>query len=321
MYTDAKAIKRLAHRLPDERIVVFDTETTGLSTDDEVLQVSAVDGAGRLLLNEYIRPMRKTSWEGAYEIHGISPRDVEHAPTLKQIKTKLDKIFSSASLIIVYNIEFDDRMLRQSGYSIRDVAPQTPCIDVMLDYAAMVRQSYGNEYKWQPLQGCAAHYGVDFEAHDSAQDAKATAKCFKCMTYDAEYQLHAVIPQVISEIKKKKPSPHEDIPHVRTYVKERGKPHERISNMALRFASTRAFKKAMAAYPKIDGRTIRTTALIRAWESGCAIITDENYVIAKFDKDTEEFQSLKDWDGQAVEINGWEVHHGTVARLHLKFLQ
>ena len=195
----------LAHGLPDERIVVFDTETTGLDNDDEVLQVSAVDGARRPLLNEYIHPTRKTSWEGAYAIHGISPRDVEHAPILKQIKTKLDKIFSSASLNIAYNIEFDDRMLRQSGYSIRDVAPQTPCIDVMLDYAAMVRQSYGNEYKWQPLQGCAAHYGVDFEAHDSAQDAKATAKCFKCMTYDAEYQLHAVVPRSSARSRRKSP--------------------------------------------------------------------------------------------------------------------
>ena len=38
-------------------IVVFDLETTGLnSNDNEILQISAVDGNGDLLLNEYVRP-------------------------------------------------------------------------------------------------------------------------------------------------------------------------------------------------------------------------------------------------------------------------
>ena len=39
-------------------IVCLDCETTGLSSEDEILQLSIVNGAGEVLFNEYIRPQK-----------------------------------------------------------------------------------------------------------------------------------------------------------------------------------------------------------------------------------------------------------------------
>lgn len=308
-YVDTAEIKSLALSLNNNQIIVFDTETTGLGRDDEVLQISAVDGAGHLVINEYLKPMHKTSWPEAQEIHGIAPQTVAYAPTIAEIVPKLDRIFSSASLIIAYNIEFDDRMLRQSGYSIRHTAPTTPCIDVMLDYAAIVKEPRGDEYKWQTLKNCADHYQIAFSAHDSSEDARATALCFQRMLHDTKYQEHVVIPQNISETKSG------PIPHVRIYESGTGK--NKGTNVTLRFPSSRAFKRFMALYPKSDGVSVGTTGEIIAWDDGCAIVTDGKAVAAMFDGQSEEFKSLKTHNGEKVKLFGREVCHGTVAKLYL----
>ena len=56
---------------------MFDLETTGLnSNDNEILQISAVDGNGDLLLNEYVRPELIRSWPDAELVNGITPERV-----------------------------------------------------------------------------------------------------------------------------------------------------------------------------------------------------------------------------------------------------
>ena len=40
--------------------IVIDTETTGLTPYDEILQLSIIDGNGKTLLNELYRPLNHT---------------------------------------------------------------------------------------------------------------------------------------------------------------------------------------------------------------------------------------------------------------------
>ena len=164
------------------KIVVFDVETTGLHPyEDEILQFSACDGDGNTLLNTYIRPYVKKSWNGAEQIHGISADMVADAPYIHEILPKIKGIFESAKVLVAYNGHFDMSFLDESGCNI-DLADKE-YHDVMLDFAPIYGEwnEYFGDYKWQKLSTCASYYGYEFKAHDSMEDVKATLYCWKCM--------------------------------------------------------------------------------------------------------------------------------------------
>ena len=74
---------------PDE-IICFDLETTGLDkANDEILQLSIIDGNSDVLFDSLIKPAHKKSWAGAEAINGISPAMVKTAPTFEDIKPKI----------------------------------------------------------------------------------------------------------------------------------------------------------------------------------------------------------------------------------------
>lgn len=47
-------------------IICLDAETTGLNLyDDEILQLSIIDGSGAILFSEYVKPVRHERWTDA----------------------------------------------------------------------------------------------------------------------------------------------------------------------------------------------------------------------------------------------------------------
>jgi len=95
-----------------EDIMVFDTETTGLSKErDDILQFSAIDGAGHTLMNQLFHPVRQRSWPEAERVNQITPQDVADAPLLEDMADNILQLFRSARLIVAYNVRFDYNML------------------------------------------------------------------------------------------------------------------------------------------------------------------------------------------------------------------
>lgn len=174
------------------KVIVFDTETTGLKAGrDEILQLSIVDGHGNTLFDQRFQPVKRKTWKAAEEIHGISPKDVKGCPHIYDFENEITRIFDNASLIVGYNIEFDLQFLRSVG--MRTWNYSDFC---MMKYFSKVYgewSSWKHDWKWQKLTTCAKYYEYpQFAAHSSLEDAKATAYCFR-KAYEQEKNLSVLL--------------------------------------------------------------------------------------------------------------------------------
>lgn len=189
MEENRKTENEVYRAVPKDKILCFDVETTGLSREeDEILQLSIVDGTGKTVFNEYIKPTRHESWDGAEAIHGISPSDVADKPTIEEYKDTLNDIFKDVQLLVGYNnIYVDNAFLKEAGIQIPEDAKM---YDVMLKFAPIYGEwnEMRQDYKWQKLAKCAEYYGFhgDGQFHDSLEDVRATLYCFNSMISEGQ---------------------------------------------------------------------------------------------------------------------------------------
>jgi DNA polymerase-3 subunit epsilon len=92
--------------------VYLDTETTGLNASDEIVEISIVDHDGTVLLETLVKPSRPIPAE-ATAIHGITNEDVQSSRAWPIIWTQV-KLLLSGRVVVIYNDDFDTRMMRQS---------------------------------------------------------------------------------------------------------------------------------------------------------------------------------------------------------------
>lgn len=158
--------------------VVFDIETTGLNPKiNEILQFSAINEKGEVLLNTYVQPVKAKEWKEAEKINGITYEMVKDAPGFDEIRKEVQTIFDSADELIAYNGSFDMEFLEKNGVNINQKIPYYDVMKAFAHYYGEWSDSWG-EYKWQKLSTCAAFWGFKFEAHDSLEDVKATLHAY-----------------------------------------------------------------------------------------------------------------------------------------------
>ena len=139
-----------------ERYVILDTETTGLSNIDQVVQVAMISGTGEVLMDNVLIKPTIDIHPGASRIHGITNETVKDAPDFIDVWGEIHKHMQGKRLVI-YNAEFDLRMLRQSaagcGHTIE--FPFMLCTCAMTTYAEWVGEwnEYRGNFKWQKLPG------------------------------------------------------------------------------------------------------------------------------------------------------------------------
>ena len=108
------------------RILVVDTETTGFETTDEMVEVAAVWIQENTRLGHYhslIRPHVPVNVE-ARAVHHITDEELNKAPTLED--SGFSMLLSAADILVAHNVEFDRRMLLQSG--VPDAALPSRCV-------------------------------------------------------------------------------------------------------------------------------------------------------------------------------------------------
>lgn len=161
------------------KIICLDQETTGLDlTRDEIVQLSIIDGNGKVLFNEYFKPLHRRSWRDAEAVHGISPEMVKDKLPITYHLGEITRIIEESSLIVGYNFNgFDVEILRRAG-----IIPNAKyVVDVMQNFSP-IYGDWNPKYKnftYKKLEVCAKYYKYPpYKAHDSLQDAKATLYCF-----------------------------------------------------------------------------------------------------------------------------------------------
>lgn len=105
---------RRPFRAPDgtTRFAVIDTETTGFSRYDRIVEFACVTVVDGEIVEEYETLLQPDRDPGPVHIHGITPSMLETAPDFESVAGDIASRLNGAS-IVAHNISFDLRMLRQ----------------------------------------------------------------------------------------------------------------------------------------------------------------------------------------------------------------
>ena len=156
--------------------VYLDTETTGTSPMDEVIEVGIVDFDGRPLVDTFVGPHGSIPWE-ATKVHGITNEMVKHAPPFFSALAMLTAVMKSR-VPVAYNASFDHSFLVNElrTISIYQELPAFRAETEWIDPLVWVRY-YHKFAKGKKLTDMCPRLGVKLDdAHRAESDAKATGE-------------------------------------------------------------------------------------------------------------------------------------------------
>lgn len=157
-----------------EQVICFDTETTGFSKWDEILQMS-IYGTNGPIYNSYFKPERRKTWRGAEAVNHISPEMVADSPSFSEEKKKLQEIFNNARVIIGHNVDFDIKKISWNGLRVENA--------IILDTLELFKLD--KDAGSHKLIDAITYYRPDLletfsaGAHDSNTDTWGTIEVFK----------------------------------------------------------------------------------------------------------------------------------------------
>jgi DNA polymerase III subunit epsilon len=165
-----------AQKLLEANPVYLDTETTGLNRSDEIIEISIIDNEGQPLFESLIKPSQPIPPD-ASRIHGIYDKDVEGARTWPAVWPQIRSMLFGR-LVIIYNEEFDVRMMRQSHarYNL-PWKEKFNTFDLMKLYAEFRGEwdSYRRFYRIHSLANAGRHCKISLpNAHRSTADTLLT---------------------------------------------------------------------------------------------------------------------------------------------------
>ncbi len=169
------------------RIVVLDTETTGLSTREghRIIEIGCVELINRRLTGKrfhaYLNPERKID-DGATAVHGISNEFLDDKPFFKQISAEFIAFIKNAELVI-HNAPFDVGFINNE-FSRLDNHTET-IADFCLVFDTLVYARKKHPGQRNSLDALCKRYGIDNshrELHGALLDAEILAEVFLLMT-------------------------------------------------------------------------------------------------------------------------------------------
>ncbi|SHF38616.1 exonuclease, DNA polymerase III, epsilon subunit family [Seinonella peptonophila] len=101
-----------------EKYVILDTETTGLDTNAEIVDIAVISMSGDVLLHTFVKPIDPIPVDASV-IHGITDKMVVNAPSWLDVLPQLYDVIKD-KVVLIYNDQFDMRMMFQSLKRYKD---------------------------------------------------------------------------------------------------------------------------------------------------------------------------------------------------------
>ncbi len=169
------------------RIVVLDTETTGLSAREghRIIEIGCVELINRRLTGKrfhtYLNPERKID-DGAIAVHGISNEFLDDKPLFKQISAEFIAFIQNAELVI-HNAPFDVGFINNELSLLEDHTITIADFCLVFDTLVYARKKHPGQRN--SLDALCKRYGIDNshrELHGALLDAEILAEVFLLMT-------------------------------------------------------------------------------------------------------------------------------------------
>jgi DNA polymerase-3 subunit epsilon len=170
-------IKTLLDIVKRGDFVVLDTETTGLGSGSEIIEIAIIDPVGRELVNTRVCPLFRIPKDAA-AVHGITDKDVMKCPQWRQVRTQVREALYGRD-VIIYNAAYDTAMLTSSD-QVSKIASDWQIARfhcAMLAYGEYrgVWNDYHNGYKWHRLTAAVKYERLTVQdAHSAAGDCQMT---------------------------------------------------------------------------------------------------------------------------------------------------
>jgi len=165
--------------------VFLDTETTGLGSSDQVIQVAIINYTGDILLSTFVRPTVIMSTD-AFKAHGITDDTLSRAPYFEEVWPFVIKAISTVP-VVVYNASFDHRLILQSGVS-RGLGMQELGHVKFCCLMTLYAEYYGEltrfgSFRYQKLSKALTDCSITIpeDMHSALVDAEAARQLFKRM--------------------------------------------------------------------------------------------------------------------------------------------
>ena len=169
------------------KLIIFDTETTGLEKEDKIIQVGAIindlDNKDSIEFYDELCNSDIPIKIEAMAIHGIRPEKIKNKPFYKDTKFKkrLDELNNKENFLIAHNLDFDLEMLKKEGFNNNlNLIDTLQCAIHLYSIGEKIGNYLLPNYKLQTFRYLlideeeelkeAKTYKVDIQAHNAISD-------------------------------------------------------------------------------------------------------------------------------------------------------
>ena len=172
------------------KLIIFDTETTGLNEEDRIIQIGAIisELGNPNYFEEPYNELCSTDIPINIEsisIHGIRQKDIDGKPSFLETKfrKRFDELNNEENYLIAHNLNFDKKMLEKEGYENKINCKLIDTYQCALHLYEIGEEINGYKLPNHKLQTFrymmfsheeeddeARKYGVEIKAHDAIGD-------------------------------------------------------------------------------------------------------------------------------------------------------